>query len=307
MRRGGLGAPPEDAGRRLSPGFVERTLAELRGFFLRSVLSDRYARAGGFMQGLDGRVKVAALLVVVASLGLLRHVVSVVAVFVAVLVVARASGIPLRTFLRGGWLTVPLFACLTAAPALLNVFVPGEPVLDIVHIGAPRAFGPLVIPETLSVTRQGLASAAMLAARVTASASVMMLLVLTTSRPALFRSLRALGVPQVFTFTAAMALRYTHLLLRLVEAVHLARRSRTVTQGRAGEGRQWVASQMGSLLRRSVATGAMVHRAMVSRGYSDELRCLEGVCSPGRRELAWSSGAALFLALLFMADNYLLK
>ena len=252
--------------------FIDKTLKGITNFFNEGVFSETYAKEKGLMQAIDPRVKVITVLILVVAVSLLRHLTLIAGIYLLILVVAVASRIPLMFFIARVWLFIPLFSGIIAIPALFNVFVPGESLVTLIRFEKGWSLGPLEIPDTISVTRQGLSTASIFVMRVATSVSIVVLLVLTTRWQSLLKALRVLWVPQMFVFVTGMTYRYIHLLLRLIEDTHLAKKSRVIRNISAGAGQRWVASQIGFIFKKSVKMSEDVYLSMLSRGFTDEVR-----------------------------------
>ncbi len=269
----GLCPSPKGGGRK--KGFLEKTLEGIASFFRDGLFSEEYARKDGILQKIDPRIKILILILFVVTVSFLRHFLLIAGIYLGVLLVALLSRIPLGFFIARVWLFIPLFSGIIALPALFNVVVPGEPLLILMKFDRPWSLGPMKIPDTLSITRQGVTVASMFVMRVATSVSLVVLLLLTTRLSHLLKALKVLWIPQMFTFILGMTYRYIHLLLRLVQDIHLAKKSRVIRKTSVKEGQKWVASQMGSVLSKSLLISEEVYSAMLSRGYTKEVRILD--------------------------------
>ncbi len=294
---GGIAPSPGCKPRSGKKGFLDKTLAEITSFFKDGFFSEKYADRNGLMQKLDPRVKVVTITLLVIAVSFLTHLLLITGLHLFVLVLVSLSMIPLGFFLPRVWLFIPLFSGIMAIPALFNVFVPGDPLLTLIRFDAEWSIGPFKVPETIAITRQGLTTATLFVMRVATSVSLVILVVLTTKWPHLLKALRALGIPQMFTFIIGMTYRYIHLLLRLIEDIHLARKSRFIKKGSIGSGQKWVASQMGIVLKRSLNVSEDVYSAMLSRGFSNEVKILD-TFRLGKADYLWICFVLLIISLV---------
>lgn len=241
-----------------------RKAAGAFGRLLADMLSnEQTAAANGLLQRIDARVKIVAMLVLVVTATLLHSLGALATLYVAALVLAGLSRVPLRKLARI-WVVAPLFSAAVLVPAALNVVTPGRPVL-VLH-----ASDPLV-----TVTDAGLLVVGRMILRVATCVSLVMLLTATTRSQRLFRALRMLGVPVIFVMLLSMMERYIWVLARSAEEIHLAKLSRSITSGSTREEQAWVAAGMGSLFRRTRKLGNEVYLAMISRGYTGEVHLLK--------------------------------
>jgi cobalt ECF transporter T component CbiQ len=219
----------------------------------------------GLLQRVDPRVKVVTLLGLLVAVSLVRSLPVLVVAYLATLVLAGLSRLPMRLFVRRVWLFIPIFTGIVVLPATLNVITAG-------HVVVPLGtwFG-----HELGITAEGLTSAAMIVTRVATSISLVVLLTLTTPWTRLLAALRALLVPRLFILVLGMAYRYLFHLLNSVLDMFTARRARTVGDGSdAVSGRKFVAASAGALFGKTHALSEEVHMAMVSRGYTGDARTL---------------------------------
>ena len=278
-------------------GFLDKTIGDVASLVKNSVFLEEYASRKGLLQRIDPRVKVLTMAVLLISVSLLKYPLLIGGLYLFILILAMLSEIPLKFFLLRVWLFVPIFSGIIAIPALFNVFVPGEPVLILAKFQGKWSIGPIKIPEVIAITKQGSMAALIFVMRVATSVSLVVLLVLTTRWSYLLKALRVFCVPQIFTFIISMTYRYIHLLLRLIEDVLLAKKSRVIRKSSVGEGQRWVSSQMGTMMKRSLKMSEDVYSAMVSRGFTNEVRVVDSF-KIGRVDYLWSIFFILFVSLV---------
>ena len=244
-------------GRRRRTSFVDRTLDGTSAVLRQAVVADD-AAADGFLQRLDPRAKVVALLVVLLGFALVHSPVPLAVAYLGLVALAAASRVPVLTYLRRVWLAVPAFTAVVVAPATLSVVVPGDVVVPLwTWDGTPQG-----------LTRQGLTSAALLLGRVACSISAVLLLTLTTGWVRLLAALGDLGVPRMVVMVIAMAYRYVVVLAGTVDDMLTSRRARTLTSVRHdGSGRALLGASAGALVAKAHHLSDEVHQAMVARGY----------------------------------------
>lgn len=233
------------------------------------------AETGGertWLRRLDARAKILGLLgfIVVATLS--RNLPALAVCVLAAWVLAGAGGVNLRRFALA-LLSVPAFTLAIAAPATLNVVTGGRDILVLWHMN-PGHWGPWSWPEALAVTDRGLFVSGRFVLRSLACVSLGAILAASTCPTDLFRGLRGLGVPAVFVTVLDMMVRYLGLLLRGAEEIHLAKLSRSIGHVPVGRDQAWVAASMGELYRKCRRLADEVADAMVSRGFSGEVRSL---------------------------------
>jgi cobalt ECF transporter T component CbiQ len=275
-------------GRRRKGNFVDKTITGVARVMHQALFAEAAASEDGVLQRLDPRVKVVTSVGLLVAVALVRRWPVLVVAYGATLALAVASGLSLSFFIRRVWLFIPVFTGLVVLPATLNVITHG-------HIVAPMGswFG-----HRIGMTSQGLTSAALIVTRVATSISVVVLLTLTTPWTRLLAALRALLVPRIFILVLGMAYRYVFHLLVSVTEMYTARRSRQVggdPNGRSA--RAFVAASAGALFGKSHSMSEEVHMAMVSRGFTGDVRTLS-TSRPGALDGAAVVIAAAAAALL---------
>jgi cobalt/nickel transport system permease protein len=177
------------------------------------------------------------------------------------LLAALVSRIEMGLFIKRVWLGIPLFSFWVILP---SIFFVGDTRLFTIPLGlfdlAPR--------------EEGIAAAGVFLLRVAACVSLAILLILTTRWADLLKSLRVLGVPNVFILVLAMTYRYVFLLLHTANGMFLARKSRMVASTSGKEQRWWIVSAIGVLMNRSFRMSEEVYQAMLARGFNEEVRTL---------------------------------
>lgn len=268
--------------------FIERSIMGALLFLKESIFADEYAARRGFLQARDPRIKFLSVMFFLLAILFSKNICFMVAMYGFCLVLAVCSSIGLGFFLKRTWAFIPVFSLFIALPALLNIFTPGEPV-----------FSFKVFTYSLSVTRQGFASAGFFFMRVLTSVSLCVLLVLTTRHYILLKVLRTFKVPQVFVMTLGMCYRYVYLFIDIIQNTYLAIKSRIGSVSSVKGGQVLVAWNISSLWQRSYQLNEEVYQAMLSRGYRGEPAVLNDFKAKAADWL-W-----LFAAVLIAGSGYL--
>ena len=283
--------PAVNAAAVASPGFrligrspIERTLEELLRVAERSLHAEETARRGGLLQALDARAKWVGLGSLILAAALAHSFAVLGALFGVAVVLAPSSRLRLRELALRAWLPALLFTALVGGPALF--LTPGPPLA-----GLPEAFG---------VSAAGARAVGFLLLRVETITSFTLLLVLTTPWARLLAALRSLRVPATVVVILGMTYRFVFLLLKSAHDLFLARRSRAVGRLAPREARRLVARTTGVLLSRTVDTSQQVYLAMVSRGFTGDVRLLDPLEMHQRDWVAVAAGIALAGAAIWM-------
>ena len=269
-------------------GFWEKTVHHVTEALERALVAEGLASRRGLLQSLDPRAKVLTVLLLIVAVALLRSLPLLVAFAFLPLVLSLLSRISPAFFLKRVGLFIPLFTGLIALPALFTT--PGRPLFS--------------LWEGLAVSEQGLRAASTLVLRSWDTLSLAVLLVLTTRWDHLLRALRVLMVPRAFVLVLQMTHRYIYIFLRSINAMFLARKSRTVGPRPAGENRRFLASSMATLLARSHHMSQEVYLAMQSRGFRGDVMTMEDFALR-RRDALWAGLAGFLAVAAIIADRLL--
>jgi cobalt/nickel transport system permease protein len=226
----------------------------------RANCAERVSTARGLLQGLSPQAKLFSILVLVCGVVGAHSWLPISAILVLSVCVALASQIHLSFLIRFVWLGVLGLSGLIAIPALF--LTPGTAIYRLPVLGWP-------------ITDHGLHVTGLLLLRTEATATLLVLLVLSTPWMELLRALRVLRAPKVLVALIGMTYRYVFLLLDLSLEMFESRRSRIVAPLRGAERRKLVAATAGVLLTKSVAMSEEVFDAMQARGYRGEVYLLD--------------------------------
>lgn len=249
------------AGLKTKNNFIERSILSALSFLKTAALSDNYSLRRGFLQSLDPRVKTISLLILLLVTVSLKNSAPIGVLYLICLLLTIASGIPITFFLIRTWVFIPLFSLCIVIPALFSFITPGEPLVSFSLFGIK-----------LIITHQGFGTAVLFVMRVATSVSLVVLLSLTTRHAELLKVLRLFGVPQFFVLTASMCYRYLYLFAQMIESTFTAVKSRVGVVTCQRKGRHLTAWNMANTWNRSTQINEEVYRAMLSKGYTGEVR-----------------------------------
>jgi cobalt/nickel transport system permease protein len=274
--------------------FIDRALRGSARFVSDTVLTERVARRPGFLQSLDARTKLLTFLGLLVAASFLRHLPSLWLLGAIVAATAALSKIGTRVLFHRVWWLLPATFMIVALPAALNLVTPGDPL--VVLYRSHR--GPL---SELSITRQGLAVAALVVTRISVGVLLAVTLALTTRWQELLRAAHT-PVTAPFVFILSMSYRYLFVLLRSFEDMHLALRARTISPRAVSEQRRWVGSRIGALFLESRRLSEQIYEAMRARGHRGEPKALIGARFRVG-EAAWVAGTLAVTGFSFLVDR----
>jgi cobalt/nickel transport system permease protein len=283
--------------------FVEKSISGILNFFQESMVSEDYAKRGGFLQSIDPRVKLVCLLLAIFAVTLTRDVGIIFAVYLLTLLLAYLSKIETLFFVKRVWVFIPIFAGIIVLPVIFNVVMPGDNLVTVATLGNGTYAGPILLPSTIFITKQGTISAITFIFRVATCVSIAALLILTTKRDELFKSLRSLRVPKVYVLTLDMCYRYIFLLMDAVRDFYTAKKSRTLKTLPMREEQKWVAGRIGYVLVKSLDTSERVHKAMISRGYDGDVKLMRDYAMQKRDYATFVCVSAFSVILVLISQN----
>jgi cobalt/nickel transport system permease protein len=286
--------------------FVGKTIEGVFNFLQEAFVSETYARRDGLLQSLDPRAKIVAILAVIFATSMISDLEVLILIYALMLVFAYLSRIEIGFFIKRVWLFIPIFAGIIALPMIFNIFYPGDPLILVANLGAGAHLGPFSLPKTVYITRQGVNLAIVFTMRVAACVSGVVLLFITTPQQVLFKSLHSVGVPKIYVLTLEMAYRYVFLLMDLVREMYVAKKARTIKSRGMFEEQKWVGGRMGYTLIRSLDMSDKVHMAMMSRGYSGDVKIMQQF-KMLNRDYAAVAAAMSFSALLVLISQNIIR
>jgi cobalt/nickel transport system permease protein len=244
------------------------------------LFSDIFAQQDNWLTRLDSRTKLLVALITLLCLMFSRN-----AVF-PVLVIALTALSALSLQVPGRLIGLRLVAPLGVALLVLA--------LQSVLTGTTPLFGTQFLGHTIVVTREGLHSGEVIASRVLASVSVLLLLSLGTPAHRIFHASRWLGMPKAWIEIALLMYRYIFVLLDLVADMTIAQRVRL---GYSGLRRTWNSAGIvgGTVIVRSMDQAVRSHEAMRVRAYNGEVPFQR---MPAMALRDWSTVTVTGLALL---------
>jgi cobalt/nickel transport system permease protein len=283
--------------------FVEKSISGILNFFQESMISEDYAKRGGFLQSIDPRVKLVSFLLVIFAVSLTRDVEIIFVVYLLTLLFAYLSKIETLFFVKRVWVFIPIFAGIIVLPIIFNVIMPGDNLVTVVTLGNGTYAGPILLPSTIYITKQGTISAITFILRVATCVSIAVLLILTTKRDELFKSLRSLRIPKVYVLTLDMCYRYIFLLMDAVRDFYTAKKSRTIITLPVREEQKWVAGRIGYVLVKSLDTSDRVHKAMIARGFDGDVKLMHDYAMKKRDYATFICVSALSMVLVLISQN----
>jgi len=261
--------------------FIEKGINQMADVIKSGYLQWETASMDGFFQKIDARIKVLFLLFFVVIVSLEKEIIPEVylgSFFFALVLISRLN---MFDFYKKVFLLGFLFGFLIAIPSAFNVIVKGEIIFPVLHLSNDYHFWVYHIPAEIGITREGLHVVAMLTLRVINSLSVAFLVLNTTTFPDIIKALKVMKVPDSFLMIITLAYKYIFIFAKTVEDMHRAKKSRLASQVSNTDARKWAAGRMGFIFNKTRMRCEEIFKAMLSRGFSEEVKLYE----PGKLEL----------------------
>ena len=266
-------------------------------------VTESFSRRRGLLQSLDPRAKLISILALIVATSTVGNLRILVFAYLFFLLVAFLSKIEISFFIKRVWLFIPIFSGFLVLPLIFNVFFPGDPLIHLIHLGPGAHLGPIPLPESIYITKQGVNAATIFMMRVATCVSAIVLLFLTTPQQMLFKSLRSVGIPKLYVLTLSMAYRYIFVLTELVSEMYVAKKARTIKARGMFDEQKWVGGRIGYTLIRSLDMSEKVHMAMMSRGYNGEVRIMQEFKMRNRDYIAGAIAISMSVVLVLISQN----
>ena len=283
--------------------FVGKTLNDLFGFFGDTLTAENYARRKGLLQSLDPRVKLVSILALVVAVTMIKELYLMIVVYALILLFAALSKIEIGFFIKRVWLFIPIFTGIIVLPVIFNIVTPGNMLLTLIRFNPGTYLGGILLPESIGITTPGLMTAITFTLRVATCVSASVLLFLSTPQESLFKSFRSLGVPKVYVLTLDMCYRYIFMFIDIVHDMFIAKRSRTIRSAGTFAEQRWVTGRIGYTLIKTLDMSDKVHKAMVSRGFTGDIKIMQEYRMRKRDYVALVTVMSFSIILILLSYN----
>jgi len=256
----------------LRSSYIEKGIGHLSEMITTGYLNVGQESGKGFFQKLDPRVKVIFLIFFVVIVSLKRHIFPEVAIALFVFLLVALSRINLAQFYKKIVGLTFVFGFLVVFPSAFNIVTPGQLVLPVITLSQPYEFIIYHIPEEIGITRQGIDGVMMLCLRMMNSLAISLLVIYTTPFHRIIRALQVFRVPPALLLVITLSYKYIFIFAKTIEDMYFARKSRLVGMVKDSEARIWVAGRIAHMFRKAMSRYEEVFRAMVARGFAEEVR-----------------------------------
>ena len=256
----------------LGSSFVDKGLSYIAGVVKAGYIQWELASTKGFLQKFDARAKVFFLFFFIGIISFKQSAYAEMSIGVFIFGLAVFSGVSIADFYKRVFFFGFFFGFTVALPASLNTITSGEIVMRLAELPKSYDFWGYHIPRQIGITRQGITGVMMLTLRVVNSVALSLLVISTTPFPSLVKALKVLRVPAVFLMVLTLTYKYIFIFAGTIEAMYLAKKSRLARRQNGVDGRMWVAGRIAFIFKKTQLKCEEVFKAMLSRGFSDEIR-----------------------------------
>jgi cobalt/nickel transport system permease protein len=277
--------------------FIDKSIKRIAGIIKTGFIQMETASRDDIFQRLDARVKLLFMVYFLIIISLKKDIHAELLISVFIFILAVISKINIINFYRNTLLFGFLFGFLIALPSSLNLITGGEIILPLFKLERPYSFWIYSIPSNIGITREGISGVIILTLRVVNSISVSFLVLYTTQFSEIIRACKIFKAPDAFLMIIIISYKYIFIFAKTVEDVYLAMRSRIAGAVSSRDMQNLVAGRMAFMFRKSRIQCEEVYKAMVSRGFTDEIRLYNF-----KRLLVrdWCAGAVILAAGLII-------
>ena len=270
---------------------IDKTLSGVNHLMLQSRSNWQTALQDGFLQQVDARLKVVALVGTILLISILPGLTGQLWIAFFIGCGLWSSKINLPVFYRPVLMTAFFLGMVLFFPIALNIFMPGTVWIPLFHLSGKISLpGGFHLPEVIGFSREGIGLMVVLFFRLMNSLALVGLIVQVTAPERLFAAFSLLGIPSLFRSVIRMTFRYLYILAGVTGQMYLAMKLKWLHYSSGESNRKLLAGRMVFLLRKSNQYYGQTFQAMLARGYSGKMN--------SREPWNWKKADSWFLVLL---------
>ena len=255
--------------------FIEKGINQVADVIKAGYIQWETASMDGVFQRVDARIKLIFLLFYVVIVSLKKEIMPEVYLGSFILTLVLISRLNIFKFYKKVFLLGFLFGFLIAVPSAFNIIIKGEIIYPLIQLSREYNLWVYHIPSEIGITKEGLYVVAMLTLRVVNSLAIAFLVLSTTPFPNIIKALKVMKVPDSFLMVITLSYKYIFIFAKTVEDMHRAKKSRLLRQVTHADARKWAAGRMGFIFQKTRIRCEEIFKAMLSRGYSEEVKLFE--------------------------------
>lgn len=280
----------------LNLSFIDKSIEKFAGL-IKSCLQFDTLSGESIFHRLDARIKLLFMVFFIIIVSLKKDIKTEIIISCIILFLVLISKLSILRFYKRIIFFGFIFGFLAAAPSSLNIITKGEIILTIANLKSPVNFWIYHIPEEIGITLEGLYIILLISLRVINSLSISFLVLNTTQFSEIIRALKIFKIPDSFLMIITITYKYILIFAQTIEDIYLAMKSRIIGPIKSKEMRHLVTGRMAFLFRKSRFTCEEVYKAMISRGYTNEIK----IYSFNKLNLSdWLAGAVFLILGIFI-------
>ncbi|MGB9700831.1 MAG: cobalt ECF transporter T component CbiQ [Thermodesulfobacteriota bacterium] len=265
-------SPPNFSGPIMRVSFIEKGINHLAAIIDSAYAQWELASREGLLQKVDARLKVFFLLFFIFIISIKHKLEVMLGLGIFLFLLVTLSKLNLIAFYKRVFLLSFFFGFLVTLPATFNLVNKGEVILPLFSLSRPYSFWLYEIPQEVGMTKEGLQSMVLLVLRLVNSLSLCFLIIHTTPFPEIIKSLSIMKIPPPVLMIITLAYKYVLLFAHTAQAMHLAHKSRFISKSGNESAQKWVAGRLFTIFKKTRRKGEETFRAMLSRGFNNEIR-----------------------------------
>ncbi len=285
--------PGKRGGGRVDMSYLEKGIKGFTELFTEGYAQWELSSKKSFLHDLDAPIKIVFWIFLIVVISLKRAVLPEATIFVFIFTLAALCRLNLMAFYKKVLVLGFVFGFLVSAPSALNAIVPGNVIMPLIILSRPHDFWIYHVPQIIGITEEGISIISLLTLRVLNSLSISFLILYTTPFADIIKALKVINVPDTFLIIISMTYKYIFTFAHIVSDMHLAKKARLAGVTGRKEAREWIAGRIAFVFKKTQIECDEVFKAMISRGFSGEIRLYHYRKVTGRD---WARGMFLIAA-----------
>jgi cobalt/nickel transport system permease protein len=282
-------------GGRVDMSYLEKGIRGFAELFTEGYTQWDLSSKRSFLHDLDARIKIVFWIVLIVVISLKMTVLPEATISLFVFILTALCRLNMIAFYKKVLVLGFVFGFLVSAPSALNVIVPGKVIIPLLTLSRPYDFWIYHVPQIIGITEGGISIISLLTLRVLNSLSISFLILYTTPFADIIKALKIIKVPDTFLIIISMTYKYIFTFAHIVSDMHLAKKARLASVTGRKEAREWIAGRIAFVFKKTQMECDEVFKAMLSRGFSGEIRLYHYRKMTGKD---WSTGLCLIAAAM---------
>jgi cobalt/nickel transport system permease protein len=257
--------------------FVDKTLLNSARTLKSVYLQAENSSGESFIYKINPYVKFISLIYLAIMMSFITKLSGQLLATSVILCIYIVSGMKILSIYRRVLFIAFIFGFLVFSPASLNIITPGKIVLTLFTFKNPSHFLIYHIPLIIGFTDAGIQVVSLLFLRILNTISLTLLIVFTTPLPSFIKSFKIIGIPDTFIMIITLAYKYIFILSRSIEESYMALKSRLTGSIKNRNIHKLIGNRIFFIYKRSGIIYENTYLAMLSRGYSGEIKLHSGI------------------------------